>query len=211
MSRKETRGLSMRALLVCIGAVACAHSATNRLETGEDLSRALTEARRELDRGRLECAFVRVEDARRNTAEPAFVVAFDHVFLGKPALDPSKPGDAAAIHIARSEYAEAEPLLRRDIAARPDVIAPVLALARIFELRGDSAGSSKLVAEFLRAHPTSTIAIIHTAGELPVPQRVAALEAAVADHPTDGELVFELAAAVQAAGDLDRATQLFEH
>lgn len=106
---------------------------------------------------------------------------------------------------------EAEPLLRREIAAHPDAVDPMLALARVREARGDDAGGAKLRDQFAAAHPTSTFAIIRKASALPAAEQVPAFETAVAAHPSDAELVFALAAVVQSAGDLDRASQLFEH
>jgi Tfp pilus assembly protein PilF len=192
------------------------------------LEEDLRAAKRELDAGRPLCAFARVETVRRGNEGQAFSRAFEVVFLGHKAFDPSPDGeralkDALAAHpadaslaleladvyISRADWSAAEPLVAKASALRPDDVEPVAVLAHIRRTRGDAAGAEALMAAFARAHPTSPTGILFALPEVHGPPRHKALETAVASHPDDGELLFRLAAEVQESGDLPAAERLF--
>jgi tetratricopeptide (TPR) repeat protein len=186
-------------------------------------------ARYYLEHGDRRQAFFTLEAARRGILEKevfdhAFQVAFqgfdnskdaEERLLSEQAQNPHSADvqfQLIDIYISRTDYAKAKPILTKALAEHPEDFRFTFGLAEILRIEGQDQDADRMIEAFAKRYPESPEAYESRASSLHKtdPRRARqVLEEGVSKYPTDGGLLFRLAATLQEAGDLEKAESGF--
>jgi tetratricopeptide (TPR) repeat protein len=183
-----------------------------------------------LARGDRREAFFILEVARRGILEEkvfdrAFQVAFEGFDNSKSAEQKllsqlaENPHSAdvqfklADIYISRSDYTKAKQILVPGMKEHAEDFRFTAGLAGILQIEGKSEEAARIVQQYAARYPESGVGYVLRAEALHKTNPQSAkllLEQGAAKYPTNGDLVFRLAAIIQETRDLDKAEALFE-